>query len=648
MKKVLALATFLAVFTLSMSIKADNFVPDSEMPRSEVPDVYKWDLGDIFPTRAAWETDYEKVQNNIDLMLQDCKGKLGSSKDVLESCYLRFYDLVVDLLKVYIYAEINFYTEMSNKTLAQDVQAAEILSAKFDSAFAFMNPEVKSLGEKTAIDWIDASALKEYTYSFAELFRLKDHILSDKEEKLKAMLAKVFAVPNNMYHSIEIDLLWDEFVADSVLVDGTKEAQTVKMNIGNWSKYRVNPKRWVRENAARAFLNSLGNYGHIYATNLTNALDVAHFNAVSSKYDSVVKMKLDSSNIPVEVHSNLINAVSDGLPATLHKYVSFKKKVLKLDEFRFWDNYASMMPSYTAKINYNDSVNLIATALKPYLGNEYVKNFRMATDPESGWVDIYPNKDKYSGAFNYGVYGVHPFLLLNHQDRYRDMFVIAHEGGHSMHSYYTGLHQGFPFYYMDPFLAEVASTTNEVTVYDYLIKKARKEKNRDMLLYLYDSLLDNLRQTLMRQTQFAEFEQIIHQRTLDGEPTTLDFFNKTYAELIKKYYGPDFTMIELEEGEYLDSYEWMFISHFLRPFYVYAYATSVSAGVAIAKGLQDGSITPDMYIDGFLSKGSNGAPCEILKNAGVDLTSPVPIKEAMDYFAHIMNKFEKLYFENKF
>jgi oligoendopeptidase F len=590
--------------------------------RSELPSEFKWRLEDIYKSEAAWEEDFLKVKE----MLQNVspyKGRIGdSSKNLFE--ILKLQDEISCLFnKLFAYARMK-RDEDNTVTLYQSlVGKAFSLGAEYNSVLSFVTPEIISIPETTITKYMDEeSDLKVYNTYLKELLHKKNHVLSEKEEKILALsseLASSISDIYSMYNNADIKF---------PNVKG-EQGQDVELTKGRYIRFMESPDREVRKKAYEALYKTYGSMKNTLASTLIGNIKKNKFYSVARNYSSSLEASLDLDNVSIDVYDNLIDIVSKNLPL-LHRYLRLRKKALKLDELHMYDLYCPIVPEASRKVPYEDAVKVVSDGLSS-LGEQYIKDLNKGF--KSSWIDVYENVGKTSGAYSWGVYTSHPFVLLNYQGSLDDVLTLAHEMGHAMHSYYT--HKTQPFVYSENkiFVAEVASTVNESLLINHLLSKTDKTQEKAWLLNNY---LEAFRGTIFRQVMFAEFEKIIHQRIESGNALTAEDLCTIYKDLNEKYYGSEVT---------LDSYiemEWARIPHFYRSFYVYKYATGFSSATSIAgQILRDGASAVEKYLN-FLSSGSSDYPLELLKKTGVDLTTTAPIQDALNVFEKRLSELEKL------
>ncbi|MCL2360375.1 MAG: oligoendopeptidase F [Defluviitaleaceae bacterium] len=588
--------------------------------RDEIPNEFKWNLEDLYPTPEDWRKDVDSLPASID-EITAFQGKLTTGKALAE-CADIYFTTSEKTSRIYSYAMMKLH-EDSNISASQGMSIiAESESTKFYAASSFIIPEILTHDEKTILDFINTTPeLKIYEHFLKNLLREKAHIRSAEVEEVLANASEVGNSSSNIY-----DMLCSADMKFGKIQDA--EDNTVEITHGNFITLMQSPDRRVRRDAFTTYYSVYQALENTIATMLSSSIKKDMFYAKARNYTNTLEAELSDSNIPRKVYEELIKTVHEYLPA-MHRYTALRKKALKLDELHMYDVYTPLVEEADIKISYQEAKEKVAVGLVS-LGDEYVS--AMVKGMESGWIDVYENEGKESGAYALNAYGVHPYVLLNHEDTLSDMLTLAHEMGHAMHDYYTCENQPYVYGHPNIFLAEVASTVNETLLMEYMIKTTEDHKTRTYLLGEY---LEQFRGTIYRQVMFAEFEMITHSMAEQGEPLTLETLKNVYRELNVKYYGPD--MIIDEEIDL----EWARIPHFYSAFYVYQYATGYSAALAFAKRIQmGGEKARDDYL-GFLKAGGSDYAIEILKKAGVDMSTPEPVRAALQVFEELVGEMEK-------
>ena len=490
-----------------------------------------------------------------------------------------------------------------------------------ESSSAFAEPEILEVSEET-IDafYKEQPELLKYQRAIDEILRKKAHTLSKEEEKILADAGEIAVGPENIFSMFNNADIRFPAIKDT-------EGNELPVSHGTFIQLMENKDRNIRKQAFESMYHTYQQFGNTVASIFTSHLKQEHFFAKTKKYDSVRAMHLDQGNIPEGVYDNLIETVHKHLPA-MHRYMAERKMLLGVEELHMYDLYTPLIDDYDKKYTYEEAKETVLKGLAP-MGEEYLSILKEGLS--GGWIDVYENENKRSGAYSWGAYGTHPYVLLNHKDNLNSVFTLAHEMGHAIHTYYSNKTQPITYSGYLIFVAEVASTCNEALLMQYLMKNAADEKERR---YLINHQLEEFRTTLFRQTMFAEFEQIVHKKTADGEALTQEALNKIYHDLNVLYYGPDVVV-----DEEID-YEWMRIPHFYTSFYVYQYATGYSAATAFSKLiLEGGQPAVDRYVTNFLCGGCSKDPIELLKNAGVDMSTPEPVDAALQVFEEYLAMF---------
>ncbi len=590
--------------------------------REQVPLERTWRLEDIFVIDEEWEKEFESLKGKLPEFKQ-YQGKVNESSDTLYNL-LKLQDNVSERLgKLYTYAHMRYDQDTTN-SLYQALNAkAENILTQASSAMSFIVPEILSLDEDKLKTFVEENPeLKQYEHTLNEINRQRPHVLSEKEEELLAEVSEVTDNPSQTFGMLNNADLTFPSIKDE---DGNE----VDLTHGRYINFLESDDPRVRKEAFKAMYETFGSFKNTFASTLSGAVKKNNFYAKIRKYDSARQAALDNNNIPEEVYDNLVSAVNERLPL-LHRYVELRKRVLKLDELHMYDLYTPLVKDISMKIPYEEAQETVLKGLAP-LGEEYVNTIREGY--KDRWIDVDENKGKRSGAYSSGAYGTNPYILLNWQDNLNNLFTLAHELGHSMHSYYSRNNQPFRYGNYSIFVAEVASTCNEALLNEYLIQNTEDEKEK---LFLLNHFLEGFRGTVFRQTMFAEFEHDIHTHMQNGEALTADKLTEMYYELNKKYFG-DELVIDEEIG-----LEWARIPHFYYNYYVYQYATGYSAATSLASQiLKEEQPAVERYLE-FLKAGSSDYPIEVLKKAGVDMTSKKPILDALRVFEDKLSEMESL------
>ncbi len=594
----------------------------NELPkRSEVKVEDTWKLSDMFESDTAWEEELNQIKKKSeDLVCME--GKVGESASSL----LKVMDLSAELDErislAFNYAERLYDEDTGNN--AHQAMVAKIMSlyADLGSKTAFVDPEVLAIDEKKLEGFYkEEPKLELYRRFIDEILRVKAHRLSTEMEKLVALTMEMSQTPSETFSLFSnADMTFPEIKDE--------EGQTVRLSHGRFVPMLESADRRVREDAFKQYYSEYKKYLNTYASLYNGQVKQQIFYAKARNYESTLVASVDANNVSPVVYHNLVDTVNKNLDK-LHRYVKLRKKYLGVDELHMYDIYTPMISDVAKKYTFDEAKAIVLKALEP-LGAEYVAKVKEGF--ENRWIDVYENQGKRSGAYSAGAYGTHPYVLMNFNGSLDNVFTLIHEMGHAMHSYYSNENQPYIYSQYKIFVAEVASTCNEILLLEYLLKNTTDEKER---LYLLNHYLDMFKGTLFRQTQFAEFEMKTNQMVEDGEGLNADNLNHLYHEINEKYYGPD--MISDDEI----AYEWARIPHFYYNFYVYQYATSFSAAVAIAHDiLREGEPVVKRYKE-FLSGGCSDAPVALLRKVGVDLESAEPIQAALDVMAEVLDEMEK-------
>ena len=590
------------------------------LKRDEISDEYKWNLEDMFASDELWEEEYEQTKELCN-KIASYQGKLTESAATLLAYFQDTDEANYHLERIYVYANERYHQDTAVSQYQGYASRADSLMVMAESSSAFAEPEILEVSEET-IDafYKEQPELLKYQRAIDEILRKKAHTLSKEEEKILADAGEIAVGPENIFSMFNNADIRFQAIKDT-------EGNELPVSHGTFIQLMENKDRNIRKQAFESMYHTYQQFGNTVASIFTSHLKQEHFFAKTKKYDSVRAMHLDQGNIPEGVYDNLIETVHKHLPA-MHRYMAERKKLLGVEELHMYDLYTPLIDDYDKKYTYEEAKETVLKGLAP-MGEEYLSILKEGLS--GGWIDVYENENKRSGAYSWGAYGTHPYVLLNHKDNLNSVFTLAHEMGHAIHTYYSNKTQPITYSGYLIFVAEVASTCNEALLMQYLMKNAVDEKERR---YLINHQLEEFRTTLFRQTMFAEFEQIVHKKTADGEALTQETLNKIYHDLNVLYYGPDVVV-----DEEID-YEWMRIPHFYTSFYVYQYATGYSAATAFSKLiLEGGQPAVDRYVTNFLCGGCSKDPIELLKNAGVDMSTPEPVDAALQVFEEYLAMF---------
>jgi len=594
-----------------------------ELPtRSEVPVEDTWDLTTIFETDEQWEAELQQLNEEVPKIKQ-FQGTLGDSADQLYALF-EFQDRISERLgKLYTYSHMRYDEDTTNATYQAMNQKAESILTLASSNMSFIVPEILQIEETTIEHFLnEKSELKLYKKTLDEIARRRAHILSEQEEVLLSEASEALQTPSQTFGMLNNADLTFPNIHD-------EDGEEVELTHGRYIRFLESTNRSVREAAFKAMYDTFGSFKNTFASTLTGNVKKNNFYAKVRNYDSARHAALNGNKIPETVYDNLIDAIHEKLPV-FHRYIDLRKQVLGVDELHMYDLYTPLVQNGKMTINYEKAKQYVLESLTP-LGEDYQNIVQQAFD--NRWIDVVENKGKRSGAYSSGAYGTNPFILLNWQNNVNDLFTLTHELGHSVHSYYTRKHQPFRYGNYSIFVAEVASTCNEALLNEYLLNHLDDEKER---LYILNHFLEGFRGTVIRQTMFAEFEHAIHEKAQQGEPLTADVFTEIYYELNKKYFG-DNIHIDKEIG-----LEWARIPHFYYNYYVYQYATGYAAATSLAQQIiTEKDVAVERYKN-FLKAGSSDFPIDVLKKAGVDMTSKQPVLDALHVFEDKLNEFESL------
>lgn len=605
-----------------------NQDPTSGQPleRNQVDTKYAWKLEDIYPSDDAWKQAKDKIKADAD-KIETYKGTLASSPKSLLA-YLEFSSAFgKEFSRVYSYASMKSDQDVRNTQYLAMLQELRQLSPVIGARSAFAEPEILEMGKEKVEQFITSeTGLQNYRMYLTDLYRSKEHTLSEKEEKI---LAQASSLQGNPYSIFSVFTNSELPYPEATLSDGKK----VALNQAGYSKYRAVANKADRELVFNTYWNTMSKFQRTLAEQLFSKMNADVFNARTRNYNSCLESALDNFNIPVQVYKALIENVNKNLP-TFHRYLNLRKRMMHLDTLHYYDLYAPVVNDVEQEYSFEDAHKFVVEAMSP-LGKEYQDVLNKAF--RERWLDVLPTAGKRSGAYSNGsVYDVHPYILLNYNKQYNDVSTYAHELGHTMHSYFSNKTQPYPTARYSIFVAEVASTFNEVLLNKYMVSKLKDDQARLSLLM---SRLDGFKGTLFRQTQFAEFELAIHERAEAGQPLTSDDFTRIYGDILKKYYGSDKGVCVIKD---LYSLEWASVPHFYYNFYVYQYATSFTASAALAeKVLNHEKGAKEKYMK-FLSSGGSDYPIELLKSAGVDMTTSDPFDKAIASMNQIMDEIEKI------
>jgi oligoendopeptidase F len=614
----------ISVLTLISTLFALNCY--SQKIRSEIADKYKWDLSSICKSDTEWRAAKDAIFARLG-EIEKFRGTLTISAANLLKCLEFNSEINKEETKLFLYASMNSDLDTRDMKYTGMKQELQQLFSDFGEKAAFIQPEILSADWSVIDNFIKSEPkLDPYRIGLDDIFRTKKHTLSEQEERIMALSGMVGGVPGSVYNTFSNA----EMPAPEVtLSDGNKVTLTGTM----YGNYRTLPNREDRRIVFEAFYNNLEKFKATYGEMLYGNVQKDIFQAKARHYESSLEAATYPNNIPVGVYHALVDNVNKNLGA-FHRYLLIKKRMMGVDTLKYLDLYAPVVKNVRLKYSYDEASKIVLEALKP-LGKEYIETVKKAIDEQ--WIDVYPTPGKQSGAYSNGsLYEGHPYILLNYTENYMDVSTMAHELGHSMQSYLSNKKQPYPLADYQTFVAEVASTFNEVLLFNYMIKN---ETNDDIKLSLLMNWLDGFKGTLFRQTQFADYELRIHETAEKGLPLTGETLSKMYMDLVKSYYGSDKGICKIDK--YIEM-EWAYIPHFYYNFYVYQYSTSFTASIALAEKVMSGDTDAlKRYID-FLSAGRSDYPIELLKKAGVDMTTADPLEKTIASMNKVMDEIETM------
>ena len=597
--------------------------------RAQIPERYKWDLTDIYATDAAWRSAKDKVQAEIP-QLGQFRGTLAGSAGRLADVLDQMYALNKEQARLDAYASMLADEDTRDAQHQGMRQEVVQLSASLSAEASYIEPEILRVDAPTLQRFLSSEPrLKIYRFYLEDIARRAAHTLSDAEERILAAAGPLGSSPSDVYNILSnADLPYPSVT----LSDG----RTARIDQAGYNALRALPARSDRQQVMSGFFEALGGFSRTFGTTMNGAVQRELFVSKARKYPSSLEAALSGPNIPVSVYMRLIDGVNRNLPV-FHRYLKLRKRMLGVDELHYYDLYAPLVSSVQITYTPEEAQKHILAAVAP-LGSDYASVVRRAFNER--WIDLFPSEGKRSGGYSEGgAYDVHPYILLNYGGQYGDMSALAHELGHTMHSYYSNKAQPYALASHPTFVAEVASTFNEVLLIDYLLEQIQDPAAR---LSLLGSYLENIKATVFRQTQFAEFELRMHEMADKGEPITGDALAKLYLDITRRYYGHDQGVCIVDD--YV-AHEWSFIPHFYRDFYVYQYATSFTASSALAEkvkaGGPAGAEATKRYL-AFLASGGSKYPIDLLKDAGVDMTTDEPLQLMMREMNRVMDEMDKL------
>ncbi len=590
--------------------------------RHQVDVANTWDLSSLYADDAAWEAEFKQLAEKLP-RLESFRGRMGESVEALLEA-LEFdsaFDRIAERLGTYAFLKTT--ENQSNSDYQAMKSRFQNLSVKASQATSYMRPELLAIPEAQMAQFLADPRLELYRLQLERLVRYRPHTLTDREERLLAMQGEMAMAAGDAFRKLnDADLRFGE------LED--HEGRKIELSHATFAQFLISPDREVRRKAFEQYYKQFADHQNTFAATLAGAIHRDVYYAKARNYPSSLASALFPDNVPEEVYNNLIASVRASLPA-VHQYFDVRRRKMGLEDLHHYDTYVPILSSIKKHHTWDQAVDVVLSSLAP-LGSEYLGTLEKGL--RGRWSDRYPNRGKQSGAFSCGSYDGDPYILMNFKEEVlNDVFTLTHEAGHSMHSWYSAHHQPFQYYSYTIFVAEVASTFNEQLLTDYLLKNAGSDEER---AFLINNELDSIRATVVRQTMFAEFEKRTHEMAEAGEPLTVKSLCGTYRELLDAYFGPEFKVDKQLELECLR------IPHFYRAFYVYKYATGLSAAVALSRRvLEGGQQELDDYL-GFLKGGCSKDPLDLLKGAGVDMTSPAPIQTTLKRFETLTKELDRL------
>ena len=593
--------------------------------REEADARYKWAIEDLYKDDEDWKRDYELLKSRIP-ELTKFRGRLGESAEVLLSMQKLSDELNQLLEKVYVYANQRLHENTDNSTYQNLASQAQGLLVELSESLSFVEPELMELPDGIIETFLDENEeLLVYRQYFENIIRQKKHVLPTEQEQLLAAMGEVAESPKDIFSMFNnADLRFPEITGE--------DGHPVQVTHGRYMSLMQSRNRQVRKDAFEAMYGVYGDWRNTLAAMYRANVKQEAFLAKAHKYTSDLEAALDGSHIPVKVYEQLIEAVHESMPL-MYRYMKLRKKLLGVEELHMYDLYVPVIEQDHSEIPFEQAKKTVLEGLAP-MGEEYLHLLREGFD--HGWIDVYENQGKRTGAYSWGAYGTHPYVLLNYQGTLHDVFTLAHEMGHALHSWYSDEHQPYIYAGYRIFVAEVASTCNEALLIHYLMEQSKKAGDQKKTMYLINYFLEQFRTTLFRQTMFAEFEKITHGLQEQGETLTADRLCEIYYDLNKLYFGEEICV------DQEIAMEWARIPHFYTPFYVYQYATGFSAAIALSKQiLEQGAPAVEQYKK-FLKGGSSMYPLELLKVAGVDMEQKAPVQDALAVFAQYLDEMERL------
>ena len=603
-----------------------KLMSDAVLKRDEIESKYKWAIEDIYESDELFLEDCNKLEK-LSKEIKELEGTFGKGSEYLLKVFEKMEGINRVAEKVVMYANMKFHEDTSVSKYQGYAGKAQAVCAMADNSMSFIEPEILEMEEGIIYGYLEEnSKLKKYETYIKRLYDKKSHMLSKSEEAIIAKTMEISSAASDIY-----DVFSYSDIKFSDIHD--ENGESVSLTTGRYGNFLKSSNRNVRKEAFISMYSEYKKYINTFAAMFLGNCKRAKFYADIRKYNNSLEYSLLSKRIPIAVYDNIIDVVNENMDK-LHRYVSLRKKSLGLDELHMYDIYVPMVEDIDKRIDFEEAKEMVLKGLAP-MGEEYIENLKQGFN--NRWIDVYENSGKRSGAYSWGPNGVHPYVLLNYQGQLSDVFTIAHEMGHALHSFYSDKTQDYIYAEYQIFVAEVASTCNEALLINYLLENCTDRKEK---LYLINYFLECFKGTIYRQTMFAEFEKIVHERIDGDEIVNVDDLNEIYLNLNKKYYGGDI----ISDDEI--SFEWARIPHFYNEFYVYQYATGFSAAIALSKRIMEmGDEGVRDYMK-FLTGGSSKDPIELLKDAGVDMNSKEPARKALQLFGELLDEYEKIISED--
>jgi oligoendopeptidase F len=617
------------------------------LDRSEIPDKYKWRPDHIYTGMDEWEKDFEWVKSQLDVMA-GFKGTFAGENATNPAQSLIDFNALSEKIEVkfehlFLYVMYNYHVNMGVTEWAGRQQQMQMLGISYSQKLAWVEPELLLIPQETMNGYITANPeMKDYQKSYDDMYLQQEHVLSEAEEAVIAASYNVTGTASDVFSKLtDVDMTFG-FVIDD-------DGDSIEVTDSGWNSWRIEKNRRIREEYFKTLWTGYENFANTLAALMNGNIKKNVYFSTVRKYDNTLQAALSGNFIPEDVYINLVNTTRNNL-APLHKYNEIRKRVLGVDHYRHWDYYVSLAEAEETRYTWEEGVDLITAALKP-MGKQYIKDISYGLNPESGWIDAYASENKRGGAYSSGAYGVHPFMLYNFDYEkgitMDGVGTIAHEIGHAMHSYYSEAEQPFPNKDYAIFNAEVASTLNQAIfaqkriadarkAYKKAKKGAKKEAAKQQLIALLDSEISSIRTTFYRQTMFATWEWEANKMGESGQPLTKDTLSKLYYDILSEWHGP------AAEYEELSGMSWARIPHFYRGYYVYSYATSYAAAVAMATDVMNKEKGATDRCLNYLKSGSSRHPVELLQDAGVDMATPAPIEALVAYFSSMVDELDEL------